>query len=365
MADYITNKKKLLFKFIKYKAFNLIGISSQIKNSFDYKKNQCNDEDKKKGEVTECVVTLNDKTFFGLLSLKEMMFYIEYKLNNETIQWLNSIISSFDKVIDNNKELFSNLELSEYYDITEYDRDYILLEDSYTSKYESELFSFIIEKGIINWVLPSISKSQLKMERLFSILEDWSKRTYEGHNVCYGVLINTSENEYPKFNRNIYFNSFLDFLDDEYSATLSDGISSLFELNSNCELIDYISLTKNNKIEECNFDDSVLPYRFIQIIKTYVTSNKVGIFLLQKGDIIIAKDQKIMFIKRNGKWLNFQYNSFENIVKDAIKKDTKTISKLLQNCFATCIDVSLSHTGGIIALVPSENYKDVEKNLVE
>lgn len=108
----------------------------------------------------------------------------------------------------------------------------------------------------------------------------------------------------------------------------------------------YHSITEGNEIFSCNL--GIVPYRFAQVISKYVEGDRVGIFLLINGDIVIAKNKTIYFIKRNNIWLNFKSNSFKNVMNEFVPKIDET---LLNEIFATVMDVSLSHTGGIIAVV--------------
>ena len=136
----------------------------------------------------------------------------------------------------------------------------------------------------------------------------------------------------------------------EYAAVLTDGITSIIEVDSNCNFVDYHSITDNNEIYGCNYDKLVLPYRFVQIIEKNVYDEKIGLFLLQNGDLIVAKDRQIAFIKRNGHWINFKYNTFKNVLY-SLKLD----NALLTSIFSTALDVSLAHNGGIIAIVDDIN----------
>ena len=351
--EYTQYEKRLLYKFIKTRLFNMLGISNAIKDSFDISENWINED------CCDYVYVKEGKTYFGFKTKNGSAFYIDRKVNENNINWCSKILEALYYNINFNRYLFNqDSKLSYFYDNSEKNHKYIALSESYTSKYEKQLFDFAIERGIINWIVSKSTESNLKIERLFSILENWACKTYEGHNVCFGLLIDTKECGKPTYKENAYCDSFLDFLDDEYSATLSDGISSMLQIDANCNFHKYVSLTENDVIDRCEINNSVLPYRFIQIIKSKVKDENVGVFLIQNGDIIVAKNQKIVFIKRNGKWLNFQYASFEIIIKEILGKDTKEFSSLLQHCFSTCIDVSLTHTGGIIAVIANDRKDD-------
>ena len=55
-----------------------------------------------------------------------------------------------------------------------------------------------------------------------------------------------------------------------------------------------------------------------------------------------------MFVKRNLHWLNFSYEAFCSAIS---QKNLKLSRALLSEVYATTLDVSFAHTGGIIAVV--------------
>lgn len=209
--------------------------------------------------------------------------------------------------------------------------------------YLNHLYDYAVQKGICKWIA---SNKASKINLLLETLDDWSKKTYEGHNVCFGFVVDLDVKTISE--QSLYSNDLMKFLKDDFAAVLSDGFSTLLKLNSDCELIGFESLTEDNLIKECNLSLLKLPYRFAQIISANATNNKVVIILLQNGDIIVAKDKEIKFIKRNNRWLNFSVNSFERAIKYHLIERGKVD---LVRIYSTCIDVSLSHSGGIIAVV--------------
>lgn len=195
----------------------------------------------------------------------------------------------------------------------------------------------------------------LTLLTLLEKLESWSLKTYEGKKVPFGFIINLSEKAEDKIN-------YLTFLDEEFSATITDGISSIIELDEEGNYLDYKSVFMDSVIKECELTNC-LPIRFTQIIKENLKegSKKIGVFLLGGGDIFIAKDEKIELIKRNDKWANFSYISFVNAMRK-YKKLNNVTDELLKEIFSTAIDVSLSHCGGIIAVVEDGNNLRVINN---
>ncbi len=212
------------------------------------------------------------------------------------------------------------------------------------------LYKNAVQKGIIDWLFSS-KKERVRagFARFLDVMEDWSKKTYEGKKVPYAFVISLDDNN----NDGLFY---LDFLQDEYSATLSDGINSIIELDCNLNFLDYHSITKDNKYDECNLSTSV-PYRFAQVITQY-TGDKIGVFLLVSGDIFIVKNKKIELVKREGTWLNFNQEIFINILEAEFNID----NCLIESIYATSLDVSFSHGGGIIAIV--DDINDLRKNNV-
>lgn len=128
------------------------------------------------------------------------------------------------------------------------------------------------------------------------------------------------------------------YADSNYYGTLSD---------ENC----------TNKVEGYSLINNI-PYRFANVITNIVKDNKrVGVFLLNNGDIILSKNQQIKFVKRNMHWLNFNIKSFKNSIKSFVEK-YNIESKIIDEIYSTALDVSFAHTGGIIALVTKDDIID-------
>ena len=77
----------------------------------------------------------------------------------------------------------------------------------------------------------------------------------------------------------------------------------------------------------------------------------------------------IRFVKRCNKWLNFNGNAFSTALsKEKVKIKNE---RLIKEIFATALDVSFSHCGGIIACVDynklknNENVLSMADNLIE
>ena len=193
-----------------------------------------------------------------------------------------------------------------------------------------------------------------RIESLFKLLDDWSKKTYEGKSVTFSFIIN------PKL-KPLSDDTFLDFLDEEYSATLTDCITSAFEVDLNCSFRNYLSvISKKGEIRGYQLRNG-LPIRFSNIVGKLVTGGKIGVFLLSNGDIVVAQDQKILFVKRCGRWLNFSQEIFKNALLESCNNDEELIDEI----FSTVMDVSFSHSGGIIAYLKTDKLLEKETGAVD
>ena len=204
------------------------------------------------------------------------------------------------------------------------------------------IYQMAVQQGICYWILGSKNSYA---EKLISCLERWSVKTYEGRKVTFGFVINRESNANPA----LAPGDWLRFMESDYAAVFSDSIHSLIELDKNCNFSRFLSLTEGGSVENYELSSN-LPIRFAQCIQKYVSGENVGIFLLHNGDIIVSKKGQIRFIKRNLQWLNFSCAAFLSAAAAFTKRNSE-IDDLLKQIYATMLDVSLAHTGGIIAVV--------------
>ncbi|MBO5287128.1 MAG: hypothetical protein J6B34_03305 [Clostridia bacterium] len=212
----------------------------------------------------------------------------------------------------------------------------------YSEVHQNANYKMAIQKGICKWI---VGHQNDKIEKLFDVLEGWSVKTYEGERVTLGFIINP--NATSDFDTE--YGDWCEFLNSDFSATLTDCVNSVIELDNNCNFCNYYSIIEDNCVREYQLK-RYLPLEYSGIIEKYVVGDCVGIFLLSNGDIILSKNGQVLFVKRNLKWLNFEYEAFENSFEGYLEENQ--ISKgLLEEIFASMLDVSFSHSGGIIAVV--------------
>ena len=155
-----------------------------------------------------------------------------------------------------------------------------------------------------------------------------------------------------------HIGNLIDFISEEYSAVFTDGITSIVEIDKECNYIDYHSTLHQKELLNDNLEDIYLPIRFAQIIYENVKDDKVGVFLLVNGDIIIAQNRRISFVRRSGRWLNFSSKSFYDIISSYA--GNKDICKIINPIYCSCLDISFAHSGGIIAVIDENNTEWVK-----
>lgn len=222
-------------------------------------------------------------------------------------------------------------------------------DDSIKNKYDSlqhlrKNYEYQLQKSLLNW----FSGDEANLLELIEKLEYWKEKTYEGKKVPFAFLIdkNKTDGEFP----------FMDFLEEEYSATFSDGITSIIELDANLKFLSFKSLTNKDETIACNLDN--VPYRFSQIIETF-TRDKMAVFLLVNGDIVLVKNCEILLVKREGKWLNFNKEVFKSIISAELQQQDVEFLRLLDEIYLSALDVSFAHSGGIIACIKNEQIKSL------
>lgn len=313
--------------FIEKYLFRLLGI---VKNQLQYDQVQL---DKDEAHV----VQENDAIYFSVSGWR--LFRLDLnggqRLTEDNIKLANRIIQAF-LPFSEYKRTGSGKQNSSYPDKKERPGEYEV--------YRNEVYKRAIEKGICYWIVGDSKNNYI--EEFFSILEEWSVKTYEGKNVTLGFIINPAEESI--FDST--YGNWLSFLRDDAAAVLTDCIHSVVELDVNCNYLRHISVSESDCLEHCDLSYRI-PLRFTQVIQKYVRGDKVGVFLLNNGDIVLAKDGAICFLKRNLQWLNLSYEAFCNSLQPFTDEYRVTDTKLIESIFASVLDVSFSHTGGIIAIV--------------
>lgn len=323
--------------FLKEHLFRLLGISHcELNECFIRQDN------------LDCVSDIGNRISFSAQGVQLFWIKKDPALTDDNIRLAKVVIDAFFRfceyrIVDSKKEKNNNL---------------------FEKQRQSKIYNMAIQVGICNWITGNIPGS--KAEELFNVLEQWAVKTYEGRKVTMGFVIDPTGIS----KAGISFEDWISFLKDDYSAVISDCIHSVFTLDKNCNLLGYRSISELGKLPSCELNERI-PLRFMHIIQQFVPeepddakTNKIGIFLLSNGDILLAKDGATRFVKRNMQWLNLSYYAFKNSLQDFVhemydESKLQDAEKLISSVYSSVLDVSFSHTGGIISIVgPAWNPKD-------
>ena len=113
-------------------------------------------------------------------------------------------------------------------------------DNSIKNKYDSlqhlkKNYEYKLQKSLLDW----FSGSNVNLLGLIEQLEHWKEKTYEGKKVPFAFLINPQSTQ-GEFN-------FMEFLEEEFSATFSDGITSIIELDSKLDFLAFKSITNTEE----------------------------------------------------------------------------------------------------------------------
>ena len=218
----------------------------------------------------------------------------------------------------------------------------------YKNTLETELIAALLEKekAKINKVVDLLQKLKL-----------WSSKSYEGKKMPFAFIIDPLDNSEAKLD-------YLRFLDSDFSATITDGVTSIITLDLNCNYLSYNSIISENNIEKTQIpSNKAIPLRFAQVLCNNIKGKKLGILLLTSGDILLARDKEILYVLRNGQWINFSSQRY-NMMIDSIasKRVLKQNDDDKNQVFSTILDVSFAHSGGIIAIVKKKEF--INSNII-
>lgn len=311
----ITSKEEFEIMFKEY-IIPLLGISN---NNSQYKKH--------KMEKNELVVLKQQQLYFYDSVDSDKCFIVQVSKNfpKSNLNLLRTVYAEMMKVRHKN-----------------YDES---IKNEYDSlQHLKKNYEYQLQKSLLNW----FAGNNTNLLELIDKLESWKEKTYEGKKVPFAFLIdeNSRDGEFP----------FMDFLEEEYSATFSDGITSIIELDANLKFLTLKSITDKAVDVVYNLDN--VPYRFSQIIETF-TRDKLAVFLLVNGDIVLVKNCEIMLVKREGKWLNFNKEVFNSIISVELGQQETNFLSLLNEIYLSSLDVSFAHSGGIIACIRKEHIQSL------
>lgn len=204
---------------------------------------------------------------------------------------------------------------------------------------------YSLEKAICKSVCEN---AYATLHGLINELNLWSSRTYEGNATTFGFIVDDAACNLNSKNikRNMHYTQ---ILSKDFSALLSDGKRSCIELSGDGYMVGHIT------IPQLGFADTCGPYEYVNMAhQCYV--NRIGLALLPNGDMLIFKEQEVVFAKRRGQWNCFSHD--EVMAKLAVKP-TEQNYELRKSIYLTALDTSFAKTGGCIVFLKKENAYNV------
>ena len=210
--------------------------------------------------------------------------------------------------------------------------------------YVNKLQSVAIEKALIESITETASSTIIG---IISLLESWATRTYEGSNVSAGIFVNLANVEDAEKGTV----SYIDIMNKDFFALLTDGVSSFVEFDKNGYLLGYTNL-KNIKSAQ-----TVSPYIYDRVARS-CNDKRIGIVLTDKGDILIFHARQLLFAKRAGKWCVYSHDEVIRLLYNNVSYTAKQIRRAIYN---TALDCSFGYKGACIIYLNKDKTIDALK----
>ena len=198
-----------------------------------------------------------------------------------------------------------------------------------------------IEKSICSSICDSESANS--MFGIINELEKWGARTYEGHKVAIGIIINLGA-DISEQKETIHFT---DVMNKDFFALLSDGIDSYVEFDKKGFLLGYVQMNKVKKLS------SISPYEY-ETVARYCNEKRIGIVLTPNGDFLIFKNRNLLFAKRSGNWNIY---SHEEVIQLLSYRGNYSLKDIRRSIYYTALDVSFAYCGGCIIYLNKESIE--------
>ena len=207
------------------------------------------------------------------------------------------------------------------------------------------LEGLIIEKAICQALTKSASNT---LSSLITSINNWGLRTYEGKKISFGFIL-TNKLSGKQTNPNLHISK---MLKRDFCALLSDGENTCMEISRDGFLTGYMALPRNEN------QGLLAPYNHLRLA-SLCSGSKIGISLIEGGDILIFKDKNLLFAKRNGKWVSFSHEEIIGKLSDR----SDEVEEVRRAIYLSALDLSFSKDGGCIVHVNNNDKFNVLKHI--
>jgi hypothetical protein len=175
-------------------------------------------------------------------------------------------------------------------------------------------------------------------------LEQWSDQTYEGRAIAAALGIDTSRSARSGVD-------ILKLLTEKFGLVMAHGLESFLTVARNGRVIGYDAPQADGKTE-C----VLAPWRFVPLAQ-WSSDGKVGLALTRNGEILVFKNQALMFARRRGSWRHFPHKAM--ISRARLNRSLR--KELVTAAYTTALDVSFAKTGGGLGIIRKRKAKAFQR----
>lgn len=189
-------------------------------------------------------------------------------------------------------------------------------------------------------------------------MEKWNSQTYENKNINFSVILDTDFLSDETDNTSLQLSN---FYNDDMLKVLTNGIDTVLKCDKKGIIIELVSCAQQlftcdtlgrNRFcvlhKQRHFEHGpVIDDLYIHTFPELYSEGKILIILTNNGDILIIKNYKIMFAKRNGRWHTVSLHPLIHPLHETLGYNRRFKLALAQ----TCLDVSCRHSGGCFGII--------------
>ncbi|WP_460502360.1 hypothetical protein, partial [Hymenobacter agri] len=213
--------------------------------------------------------------------------------------------------------------------------------DKTPAPYQERVLAYAVEVGICCFLSAATASGDL-LVNILDAFDDWSARTYEGRKPTFTIVVALADTRPPGPDAPLI----TDFLGEDFFAPLSNGVDSGVRVSAQGALLGYVDFAINST--DAN---TFAPARFISVANC-AEDQHLCLTLTNNGEVLIFKDQKLFFAKRNGAWNYYNDDS-------TLKTMPGTSLAVKKALYETMLDVSFARTGGCLVAIPASRRKDL------
>ena len=209
----------------------------------------------------------------------------------------------------------------------------------------NECYDDIQEAFSIRMIAASLSKDDKVLREtiitLIKQLDRWSRGTYEGrqHSAAIGIISTNA------------LSSALaeEILHEDFTSVLSNGYDTLILCTKDGFFAGHETL--GHEISP----SAHAPYRLLPLA-TWAKEGKIALALNRKGEILIFKDNQLLFARRCGHWHFLPHRA----IITQIKYPERPIT-IREKIYETCLDSSFAGSGACIGVVLKKQMSDLNE----